>query len=58
MRQRRLLELVKDYNCVIDYHPEKANSVPNTLSRKYDGFSANLITKYRPLLKDLRKLEN
>ena len=34
LRQRRWLELFKDYDCIIDYHPEKANVVANALSRK------------------------
>ena len=34
LRQRRWLELFKDYDCIIDYHPEKANVVENALSRK------------------------
>ena len=34
MRQRRWLELVKDYDCEILYHPGKANKVANALSRK------------------------
>ena len=33
-RQRRWLELFKDYDCIIDYHPGKANVVENALSRK------------------------
>ena len=53
----RWLKLVKDYNWVIDYHPKKANSVADALSRKYASFSANLITKQRQLLEDLRKLD-
>ena len=32
--QRRWLELFKDYDCVIDYHPGKANVVVDALSRK------------------------
>ena len=28
------MELIKDYDCVIDYHPEKANVVADSLSRK------------------------
>ncbi|KAL5760844.1 hypothetical protein ACOSQ2_019682 [Xanthoceras sorbifolium] len=28
------MELIKDYDCVIDYHPGKANVVADTLSRK------------------------
>ena len=34
MRQRRWLELVKDYDCVINYHPDKANVVADALSQK------------------------
>ena len=33
-RQRRWLELFKDYDCIINYHPEKANFVADALSRK------------------------
>ena len=34
LRQRRWRELIKDYVCVIDYHPGKANLVADALSRK------------------------
>ena len=34
LRQRRWLELFKDYDCIIDYHPGKANVVVDSLSRK------------------------
>jgi hypothetical protein len=34
MRQRRWLELIKDYDCEINYHPGKANVVEDALSRK------------------------
>jgi hypothetical protein len=34
MRQRRLLELIKDYGFEIHYHPGKANVVADALSRK------------------------
>ena len=34
LRQRRWLELFKDYDCIIDYHPGKANVVADVLSRK------------------------
>jgi hypothetical protein len=34
LRPRRWLELVKDYDLGIDYHPEKANVVADALSRR------------------------
>jgi hypothetical protein len=34
MWQRRWLELIKDYDLEIHYHPDKANVVANALSRK------------------------
>ena len=34
LRQRRLMKLIKDYDCVIDYPSGKANVVANSLSRK------------------------
>jgi ribonuclease HI len=35
MRQRRWLELIKDYELEVHYHLEKANVVTDTLSRKH-----------------------
>ena len=34
LRQRRWMEFIKDCDCVIDYHPGKANVVADTLSKK------------------------
>jgi hypothetical protein len=34
MRQRRWLDLIKDYELEIHYHPSKANVVADALSRK------------------------
>ena len=34
MRQRRWLELIKDYDLNIQYHPEKANVVADALNQK------------------------
>ncbi|GJT35592.1 putative reverse transcriptase domain-containing protein [Tanacetum coccineum] len=34
MRQRRWLELLRDYDCEIRYHPRKANVVADALSQK------------------------
>ncbi|KAA0055443.1 pol protein [Cucumis melo var. makuwa] len=44
MKQRRWLELVKDYDCEILYHLGKTNVVADALSRKV-AHSAALITK-------------
>ncbi|MCL0143582.1 Ty3/Gypsy family RNase HI domain-containing protein, partial [Klebsiella pneumoniae] len=41
MRQRRWLELIKDYDMEIHYHPGKSNVVADDLSRKsYCNMSA------------------
>jgi hypothetical protein len=37
LRQRRWLELIKDYDLEIHYHPGKANVVADALSRKSHG---------------------
>jgi hypothetical protein len=34
MRQRRWLELIKDYDLEVHYHPGKANVVADALSHK------------------------
>ena len=40
LRQRRWMELIKDYDFTIDYHPGKANMVADALSRKSSSFTA------------------
>ena len=45
MRQRRRLELLKDYDARIQYHLGKANVVVDALSRKSSGGVAALITQ-------------
>ena len=57
MRQRRWLELVKDYDCTIHYHPGKANVVADALSRKSMGKLASLPTIQKELIKDLENLQ-
>ncbi|TYJ97414.1 pol protein [Cucumis melo var. makuwa] len=56
MRQRRWLELVKDYDCEILYHSGKTNVVADALSRKV-AHSVALITKKAPLLRDFKRAE-
>ena len=57
MRQRRWIELIKDYDMEILYHPGKANIVADALSRKKNYGMAALLTSQIPLLEDMRKLE-
>jgi hypothetical protein len=56
MRQRRWLELLKDYDVNISYHPGKANTVADALSRKADCNLAFLMTSQKDILKDMEKL--
>ncbi|XP_073111543.1 uncharacterized protein [Elaeis guineensis] len=53
--QRIWLELLKDYDLTINYHPEKANIVADTLSRKSSDELATLITSQKPILLNLEK---
>jgi hypothetical protein len=55
MRQRRWLELIKDYDLEVHYHPGKANMVADALSRKHCNYVA-LEPKNETLCKEMRKL--
>ncbi|XP_022040541.1 uncharacterized protein LOC110943093 [Helianthus annuus] len=55
MRQRRWLELIKDYDCDILYHPGKANVVADALSRK--GYPSPLRVKSMKMIVMPRLLE-
>ena len=50
LRQCWWLELIKDYDYTIEYHPRKANVVADALSKKPEGSYAYLQTVYLPLL--------
>ena len=56
LRQKRWMELLKDYDCSILYHPGKANVVANALSRKSAGNFAHISTESRPIIKELHEL--
>ena len=56
LSQRRWLELLKDYNYDILYHPGKANVVADALSRKSLGSFAHISVESRPLIQELHKL--
>jgi hypothetical protein len=53
MRQRRWLELLKDYDYEINYHPGKANVVVDALSRKSMVELATLGISQPRLIKEL-----
>ena len=56
LRQRWWMELLKDYDCTIDYHPGKANVVADALSRKSTGSLAYMQTIQLWLMVELREL--
>ncbi|KAF5459785.1 hypothetical protein F2P56_019703 [Juglans regia] len=55
MRQKRWFELIKDYDCTINYHPNKANVVADALSRKSMGSAVAALTTQHRLLMDLER---
>ncbi|KAK8694739.1 hypothetical protein V6N13_072284 [Hibiscus sabdariffa] len=63
LRQRRWMELLKDYDLVIDYHPGKSNVFADALNRKPNSasFAINAhfcLTKEWKLLSELQVQSN
>jgi hypothetical protein len=56
MRQRRWLELIKDYDLEVHYHPGKANVVADVLSRKSHYNPLELEPVSAPLCEEMRRL--
>jgi hypothetical protein len=56
MRQRRWLELIKDYDLEVHYHPGKANVVADALSRKAQCNCVTMDSKIATLCDELCKL--
>lgn len=54
MRQRRWVELIKDYDCSINYHPGKANVVADALSRKE---RLHLVVSSKELIKEIERFD-
>lgn len=55
LQYRRLIELFKAYECVINYHLGRANVVTDALSRKKTSSLAHFKTMYFPLLVKWKK---
>ena len=53
MRQRRWLELIKDYDLSIQYHPGKANVVADALRRKTNTLNVMLKERQPALYEEL-----
>ncbi|EOY20476.1 Uncharacterized protein TCM_046344 [Theobroma cacao] len=56
LRQRRWMELPKDYDCANLYHPGKANVVADALSQKSMGSLAHISTNRRFLIREVHSL--
>ena len=56
MRQHRWLELLKDYDLEVHYHPRKANVVADALSRKSYAKEVQVVAMSSELCAELEQL--
>ena len=56
LRQKRWMQLLKDYDCPVLDHPGKANVVADALSRKSASSLTHISTERRPIIKELHEL--
>ena len=56
LRQSRWIELLKDYDCHILYHPDKANVVDDALSKKSIESLSYLVEQRKNIVSDLQRL--
>ena len=54
MRQRRWVELIKDYDCIIDYHLGKANVVADALNCKDKAINGGPVTWNEETMNELK----
>jgi hypothetical protein len=57
MRKRRWLELIKDYDLEVHYHPGKANVVADALSRKSQCNCVMMDSRMNTLFDELSKMK-
>jgi hypothetical protein len=57
MRQRRWLELIKDYDLEVHYHPGKSNVVADALSRKLQCNCILMDSRVNTLCDELSKMQ-
>ena len=50
------MELIKDYDCIIDYHPGKANVVADALSRKGKAVMGDIETAEQGNVRELKRM--
>ncbi len=50
------MELLKDYDCTIQYHPGKANVVADALNKKFSGSLAHISAVRRSLIQKVHEL--